>query len=148
MNAAASQPGLAKPPRTLRRIISGDKQALRPDDTLRSAGNQMRSLHAGAWPVVKDRMIVGVIHGPDPDWRAQRFGHDPEKSTVSACMHYDVERCYDDEDCVEALDFMLSHDLRYVAVTDHEEHFLGIVSLEEILSALAGAGVKREALKH
>jgi CBS-domain-containing membrane protein len=136
------------PSRTLRRIISGDKQALRPEDTLRHAGNQMRSLHAGSWPVVQDRTIVGVIEGPDPDWRAQRFGHDPERSMVGASMRGHMEHCYDDEDCVEALDFMLAHHLRYVPVTDHEEHFLGIVSVEEILGALVNSETRASALKH
>jgi len=130
-------------------VISGDKHALRPDDSLRSAGNQMRTHHAGAWPVVKDRTIIGVIQGPNPDWRAQRFGHDPELSPVAAaCKCCDVEHCYDDEDCINALDFMLSRDLRYVAVTDHQENFLGIVSLEEILTALVSGEGKIKAVEH
>src|SRR3954470_13930037 len=109
MNAAATHRGLARPTHPLGLVISGDKHALRPDDSLRSAGNQMRTHHAGAWPVVKDRTIIGVIQGPNPDWRAQRFGHDPELSPVAAaCKCCDVEHCYDDEDCINALDFMLS----------------------------------------
>ena len=122
--------------RQLRRVISGDKQALKPDDTLRRAGNRMRPLQAAAWPVVKDHIVIGMIEGPNPDWRAQRYGHDPDKSLVSACMHLDVPSCYDDEDCSRALEFMLARRLRYVPVTDHTEHFVGIVSLDEILTAL------------
>src|SRR6187402_2609662 len=105
----------------LRRLISGDKQALKPDDTLRRAGEKMRPFQAAAWPVVKDHVVIGMIEGPNPDWRAQRYGHDPDKSVVSACMQLEVPRCYDDEDCSEALEFMLSRHLRYMPVTDHKE---------------------------
>jgi predicted transcriptional regulator len=98
----------------------------------------MRSLQAAAWPVVKNHVVIGMIEGPNPDWRAQRYGHDPDKSLVSACMQLDVPRCYDDEDCSEALEFMLARHLRYMPVTDHKEHFVGIVSLDEILTALEG----------
>ena len=139
MTSAGKGTTAARPRRKLSRIISGDKHAFRPDDTLRCAGDQMRSLHAGAWPVVSDQMIVGMLEGPNPDWHAQRFGHDPEESLVSNCMLPEVSRCYDDDDCDEALQFMLQRHLRYVPVTDHEEHFVGIVSLDEILSALVGS---------
>jgi predicted transcriptional regulator len=122
----------------LRRLISVDKQALKPDDTLRRAGEKMRSLQAAAWPVVKDHVVIGMIEGPNPDWRAQRYGHDPDKSVVSACMHLEVPHCYDDEDCSEVLEFMLSRHLRYVPVTDRQERFVGIVSLDDVLAALDG----------
>src|SRR3954468_3777378 len=105
--------------RTLRGIISRDKQAFGPHDTLSSAGQHMRSMHAGAWPVVENRTILGMVKGPNPDWHAQGFGHDPAASLVSACMNDEVSRCYDDEDCARALEYMLQHHLRYVPVTDH-----------------------------
>jgi CBS-domain-containing membrane protein len=54
-------------------------------------------------------------------------------------MRRDVSHGYDDEDCAHALAYMLAHHLRYMPVTDHEEHFLGIVSLDELLSALSGS---------
>src|SRR5215212_5839364 len=110
--------------RALRSLISADKAALRPHDTLRCAGDHMRSLHVVAWPVVEDRTILGMIKGPSPDRRAQGFGHDPELSEVAACMNNEVARCYDDDDCMTALEFMLQHHLRYIPVTDHEEHFV------------------------
>lgn len=129
--------------RKLNGIISGDKHAFRPDDTLRCAGDTMRALHAGAWPVVKDRRLIGMIDGPSPDWHAQRFGHDPDHARVSACMHEDVSHCYDDEDCALALEFMLSRHLRYMPVTDHDEQFLGIVSLDEVLGAVVGTAADK-----
>jgi len=136
MASTITDSGTARPCRTLSGIISADKRAFGPHDTLRCAGNQMRSLHAGAWPVVENRTILGMIRGPSPDWRAQRFGHDPEESFVSACMNDEVSHCYDDDDCAVVLQYMLDHHLRYIPVTDHEEHFVGIVGLEDILSAL------------
>jgi predicted transcriptional regulator len=139
MPQALSEERSASASHQLRRVISGDKQALKPDDTLRRAGNRMRPLQAAAWPVVKDHVVIGMIEGPNPDWRAQRYGHDPDKSFVSACMHLEVPHCYDDEDCSQALEFMLARHLRYVPVTDHKEHFVGIVSLDEILTALDDA---------
>jgi CBS domain-containing protein len=129
---------IERPCHKLNRVIS-DKTAFRPGDTLRSAGDRMRSLHADAWPVVEDQTLVGMIEGPNPDWRAQGHGHDPNDSFVATCMHASVPHCHDDDDCAEALNYMIEHHLRYVPVTDHDEHYVGIVSIEDLLTALVAS---------
>jgi CBS domain-containing protein len=127
-----------RPGYLLRRLITGDKVACRPHDTLRTAGDRMRRLHADAWPVVDHEALVGIITDPNPDWRAQGHGHDPNCSFVSACMHKELEvpHCHDDDDCEAALRYMLEHHLRYVPVTDHDERYVGIVGLEDLLAAM------------
>lgn len=118
-------------------VIHADIRALQPDETLRSAGDHMRSHHAGTWPVVQDRTLVGMIECPNPDWTAQRFGHDPNEARVCTIMTGHVTHCFDDDDCAKAIKFMRQNHLSYMPVTDHEDHFLGIVSLDDLLGALA-----------
>ncbi len=121
----------------LNRLISEDKHALHPEDTLRRAGDQMRSAHAGMWPVVQDDVVVGMIEGPNPDWCIQRFGHDPDQCPVSSHMSRIIPHCFDDDDCAKTLRYMKAHHLQHVPVTDHAGHFLGIVTLEDLTAALA-----------
>jgi CBS domain-containing protein len=135
---APSESGTPRHDYKLRRLISGEKIAFCPRDTLRTAGDRMRRLHADTWPVVDHEALVGAITDPNPDWRAQGHGHDPTQSFVAACMHagLEVPHCHDDDDFDAALRYMIEHHLRYVPVTDRDEHYLGIVGLEDLLAVM------------
>src|SRR4051794_38845032 len=97
----------------LKTLATEHSAALKPEDTVKAAGDRMRELDAATWPVVEDCKLVGTVHGKNPDWMLGGHGHDPETWRVGSIMNREVVFCYEDEDCAHAQEVMKAKDLSY-----------------------------------
>ena len=121
------------PPSVPLKDLAEDKSgALKPGDTVQTAGDRMREHGAEVWPVAEDRKLVGMIDEKNPDWKLGGHGHDPKASTVGQIMKRDVIFCYEDEDCIEARRKMEEHGLQFLPVVDRQMRIVGVFSREEI----------------
>ncbi len=115
-------------------VLSEKPPSLHPDDSVKQAGDRMREMHAGQWPVVKEEKLVGRVDGPNLDQNVARYGHDPKSTLVAQNMSREVAYCYEDQSCEEALAMMNERQLEFLPVVDRSERITGIVSREELLA--------------
>lgn len=117
----------------LKSLASEKAGALKPEDTVTTAGDRMREHNAQTWPVAEeDRKLVGTVDEQNPDWKLGGHGHDPKRWKVGQIMKRDVAFCYEDEDCATAAKKMDELGLGYLPVVDREMRIVGIFSREEI----------------
>ena len=116
----------------LKTLAAEKAGALLPEDSVQKAGDRMRARDADAWPVTKNRKLVGMVDEKHPDRQLGREGHDPESWTVGQIMSRDLVFCYEDEECERARKLMEERDLRYLPVVDREMRIVGIFSRAEI----------------
>lgn len=116
----------------LEKVVAEKTGALSPDDTVKTAGDRMRSADANAWPVAEGRKLVGSIDHPDPDLKAGGHGHDPLKTKVGELMTRDVPFCYEDQDAAEAHRIMVEKNLKHLPVVDRDMRIVRIIARAEV----------------
>lgn len=127
--AEASDPDASRPIKT---ITSDHTGALRPQDTVESAGEKMREHQASTWPVAEDRKLVGMVEQENPDWRLGGEGHDPKAWTVGEIMNPEAVFCYEDQDCATARRLMDERGLHAIPVVDRDMRIVGIFTREDL----------------
>ncbi len=118
----------APPPVTLSEVVLGKAGALKPDDTIQTAGDRMRANNQDSLPVTEQRRLVGMMDLPHPDQRAARYGHDPKTTTVRESMNRQAVYCFEDEERGRALALMIENDLQILPVVDRDMRIVGMVS--------------------
>lgn len=125
----------------LKNLAAEKTGALRPEDSVETAGDRMREHETGAWPVAQDCKLVGMIDAENPDWQLGGKGHDPKTWKVGQIMNREIVFCYEDEDCAAARKLMDERGLAFIPVVDRQMRIVGIFSREEIAEkADAGSG--------
>jgi CBS domain-containing protein len=118
-------------------VLTEKEATLRPEESVREAGEKMRRLKASALPVAEGRHLVGMVEQRDPDRRAAGFGHDPAAVVVSEIMNRNVAYCFEDDGCAEALRQMNARKLDRLPVVDRQMRMVGIVSRADVTSRSA-----------
>jgi len=126
------------PSKTLSDVVLGKAGALKPDDTVQTAGDRMREKNQTSLPVTESRRLVGMMDNPHPVQQATRYGHDPRTTTVRDSMNKHAIYCFEDEDRGHALALMTVNDLQILPVVDREMRIVGMVSRSDLV------GVERE----
>jgi CBS domain-containing protein len=111
--------------------------ALRPDDSVQTAGERMREHDAATWPVAEERKLVGMIDEKNPDHQIGGRGHDPKTWQVGQIMSREVFFCYEDDDCASARKVMEEHGLRHLPVVDGDR-WVGMLSMRDLLRVEVG----------
>jgi CBS domain-containing protein len=117
---------------------------LHPDDNVEAAGDRMRKNDAGAWPVVEDSKLVGMVADRNPDWKVGGHGHKPADEKVGDIMTRDAIFCHEDDDCAHAEELMRKHGLSHLPVVDREMHVIGIFSKKEIDVMTSGSAHEKK----
>lgn len=112
-------------------IMSRDVEVARPEDSLQHVARMMKDIDTGVIPVCDGQRLKGMITDRDIVLRAVSEARSFE-TPVSEVMTSDVEYCYEDDDIVEAADKMAELQIRRLAVLDHDQRLVGIVSLGDI----------------
>lgn len=128
-----------RPAPSLKALATEKTGALKPSDTVETAGDRMRELDAETLPVAENRKLVGVVDEKNPDRQIAGHGHDPKTWTVGEIMSRNVIYCHEDEDGTAALRLMVEHDLDFLPVVDSQMRIVRIFTRQE-LSEGGGAG--------
>lgn len=106
-----SMPG-EESPKKLTDLVTEKSGLLNTHDTVREAGDKMRSLEADTLAVSEERKLVGMVTERHPDRRAAGHGHDPNEVRVGENMSRDLVFCYEDQSREEAERIMAERGLR------------------------------------
>ena len=112
-------------------IMSRDVRVARPEETIQDVARTMKDIDAGVVPVCDGEKLQGMITDRDIVIRAVSEGRS-FATPVSELMTTDVEYCYEDDDIAAAADRMAELQVRRLAVLDHDQRLVGIVSLGDI----------------
>jgi CBS domain-containing protein len=110
-----------------------DVEAIRPNDTLRTAAKMMADLDAGILPVGENDRLVGMITDRDITVRAVAEGRDPDKTTVRDTMTDEVRYCFADESPEEVARKMSAWQVRRLPVLSRDKRLVGIVALGDLV---------------
>lgn len=119
---------------------------VRADGTLRDASCAMRDADVGMLGVNHNDRLAGVITDRDIVVRAIAQGHDPADAKVAEFMSRDLAGCYDDDEAEVAAGRMRELRLRRLLVVDRDKKPVGVVSLGDLATHGACAGLAQEAL--
>jgi CBS domain-containing protein len=119
-------------------LVGGSATVVGPEATLGDAAEALVANGVGSLGVVSDRSLVGIITERDLV-RAVAEGADPEQETVGTWMAEAPDTFSPDVDVEEAARWLLEVGYRHMPVMSDGE-LLGIVSIRDILWAMAGGG--------
>ena len=112
-------------------IMSRDVEVARPQDSIQDVARRMKEIDAGAIPVCDGERLKGMVTDRDIVLRVVSEGRSFDTSAADV-MTAEVEYCYEDDDIAEAADRMAELQVRRLAVLDHDQRLVGIVSLGDI----------------
>lgn len=119
-----------------RHIISAPRSC-----TLQEAALLMREYHVGALVVTDEepnpRRAVGIVTDRDLVLRGTAEGVTPEDGTLEDVMTDDISTIPNDADTHEALETMRGDGVRRLVVTSGDGTLVGIVSMDDIVDAIA-----------
>ena len=86
----------------LKEIMTQEVEVVRPDDTLQTAAQKMKTRSIGFLPVCDGERLVGALSDRDITINATAGGLDPRTTRVKDLVHSKVIWCFDDQNVSEA----------------------------------------------
>jgi CBS domain-containing protein len=118
--------------RPARELASKEPKPLQEENTVKQAGETMRSLQEDRFPVAAGERLVGTVEGKYPDRAAAGHGHDPETTLVRGSMIKKLYYCFENQLLAEAREIMRRNHLLHLPVVDENLRIIGIVALNEV----------------
>ncbi len=118
----------------VRDAIKRRVDAIAPGAPLREAARRMSASDAPVLPVCENGRLVGLITARDLIVRATAQGCDPRTSPVREVMTREVIAAREDLELADAVALMHRHRLSRLPVVDRQHHFVGLVSLADLLT--------------
>ncbi len=120
--------------RHIRDVMTPNPECVTEKDSLRDVARIMKNSDTGVVPVVDGKKIIGLITDRDIVVRGLAEGKDLENTRINELMTRSVRSVREDASVNEALQLMSSAEIRRVAVVNHNDELVGIVSLGDIAS--------------
>jgi len=117
--------------------MTRDVRVANPGETVQQAARTMASLDAGALPVGEGGRLVGMITDRDIAIRAIAEGKGPD-APVREVMSKEVKYCFDDQNVEEVTRNMGDLQVRRLPVLDRDKRLVGILSLGDVATRVAG----------
>jgi CBS domain-containing protein len=117
----------------LREVTMRRAEIAAPAVALKDAAKKMATLNVRLLPVCERGRVIGALSDHDITVRATARGRDPQKTKVAEVMTRDVITCFDDQDVAEAARVMAEKQLRRLIVVDRNHHFVGVVTLTDLV---------------
>ena len=115
-------------------VMTGNVRVASPDDTIRSAAEQMAKADVGSLPVGENDRLIGMITDRDIVVRAVAKGKSDE-TPVREIMTGSIRYCFEDDDVLEVARTMSELGVRRLPVLDRNKRLVGIVALSNFSSA-------------
>ncbi len=124
-------------------LMTRDVKFTRPEASLQEAAAKMRSAGVGVLPVCSGDRLMGMITDRDITIRATAEGIDPLFALVRDVMTRGIVSVFEDQLVIDAALLMQVHQVRRLAVLDHRERLVGVISLADLANE-AGEDVLTE----
>lgn len=122
---------------TIRDLVGGSVVSTAPDSTIRKAAGEMKEMEVGSLAVIVDGDLEGIITERDILRAAADFA-DFDREKVRSWMTSLPDTFGPDMEIYDAADWMLATGYRHLPVIEDSGELLGMVSIKDILWALAG----------
>lgn len=118
-------------------LVRRDPETVSPNVTCAEAARRMRDERVGSLVVAQDRRPLGVLTDRDLVVRVLADGLDPAKVKVGEVMSERPIFVSESSDLVAALQLMRDLAVRRLPVVDENREIIGVVSLDDMILALA-----------
>ena len=125
---------------SVKRYCSRDVDTITPAETARTAAGRLHSRKVGCLVVIEDengRHPIGILTDRDIAVRVVAEGRDPQATCVSDIMTLHPDKIRQDSSMEDALRIMRSGLFRRVPVVDDNGRLVGLLSLDDVLRAVA-----------
>jgi CBS domain-containing protein len=112
-------------------VMTQRPRAVAPQTPLNEVAQVMESDDVGAVPLVEGDRLVGIVTDRDIVVRAVAKGKDPKGMPASDVSSRELVTVHPDDDLSDALELMVQHQVRRLAVTD-DERLVGVVSQADV----------------
>ncbi len=123
------------------RIYTRNVVSAARSSTLQEAALLMRDRHVGSLLVSEDEPsgdhAIGIVTDRDMAVLAVAEGFDPQETTLSDIMTPEIAAISRDADAHEAMAVMRKFGVRRLAVTGEDGSIVGVLSLDDVVDALA-----------
>ncbi len=121
---------------SLDRICSKTVVTISPDATVLEAAKLMQSKHIGCLVVIDDSRPTGILTDRDIVLKLVAREHKPAKTAVKEIMTANPTMVNVNYDLLDAVRLMRSRGVRRLPIVDEHRHLLGIVTMDDVLTAL------------
>jgi CBS domain-containing protein len=130
----------------LKEIMTPEVVTIDPDASLQQAAQMMASFDVGLLPVMIEDDLLGVITDRDITVRAAARGLDPKRTQVRYVMTEAAICASDSQEITQGAKQMMNHQIRRLPILDQHQRLVGIVSLGDLVKALADKCLAGEVL--
>lgn len=116
-------------------LMSSKVEFITPESSTKEAAHMMHDLHIGVLPVMDDDTLVGIITDRDICCKVTATGRDAGWTKVDEVMTKNVATCFDDQEIDQAANIMIDNHIRRLAVTNHDNVVVGILSVDDLARA-------------
>lgn len=119
-------------------VMTGNVQAVAPEETLERAAQWMELLNVGSLPVCAGKRLVGMVTDRDITVRGTAAGLAPAAARVADVMSTPVIWCTEDQDTEQVLRMMGDAQVRRVPVVGVGGELVGMVSIGDLATKAPG----------
>lgn len=120
---------------SLERISSKAVVTIFPDATALEAAKLMQSKHIGCLVVIDDFRPIGIVTDRDIVLKVVASEKKPAETTVKNIMTTSPTMVNVNYDLLDAVRLMRNRGVRRLPVVDEHRHLLGIVTMDDVLTA-------------
>ncbi len=113
-------------------VMTGRPRAVTPETPLTEVAQMMETEDVGSIPVVDNDRLVGIVTDRDIVVRAIAKGKDPKGMPASAVSTRELVTVRPEDDLSDALELMVRHQVRRLAVMGEDERLVGMVSQADV----------------
>jgi len=113
-------------------IMSTNVAHISPTASTKEAAHMMHELHIGVLPVIHGNKLIGMITDRDICCKVIATGRGAGWTKVEDVMAKNVTTCFDDQDVTVASNLMISNHIRRLAVIDHNDTMVGLLSVDDL----------------
>jgi CBS domain-containing protein len=113
-------------------VMTGRPRAVTPETPLTEVAQMMETEDVGSIPVVDNERLVGIVTDRDIVVRAIAKGKDPKGMPASAVSTRELVTVRPEDDLSDALELMVRHQVRRLAVMGEDERLVGMVSQADV----------------
>jgi len=119
-------------------VMTGNVQAVAPEDSLERAAQWMELLNVGSLPVCTGKRLVGMVTDRDITVRGIAAGLAPAAARVGEVMSTPVIWCTEDQDTEQVLRIMADAQVRRIPVIGAGGELVGMVSIGDLATRSPG----------
>jgi CBS domain-containing protein len=120
---------------SLERICSKAVVTISPDATVLEAAKLMHSKHIGSLVVIDDVRPIGILTDRDIVLKVVASEKKPTETVVKDVMTTNPTMVNVNYDVLDAVRLMRNRGVRRLPVVDEHRHLLGIVTMDDVLTA-------------